>query len=142
MVGEGDEVIVSKKREETNDKDNENERESNPIEADPARFKSSDLAMAGERAESEEGTQQSRVGDRPLKCRFRNLIEEVFEHQVEGGMIFIEETHLLEEEDDDVNQHQAAQAQGEELQIFPDDISMKDTVAFRHPQPSFSISVG
>jgi hypothetical protein len=110
LVGEGDEVIVSEEGKETNDKDNENERKGNTIEADPARFKSSDLAMAGERAESEEGAQESRIGDRPLKCGFWNLIEEVFEHQVKGSLISIEKIHLLEEEDNDIDQHQTAQA--------------------------------
>jgi hypothetical protein len=142
IVGEGDEVIVSKKGEETNDQDNENEGKSNPIEADPARFKSSDLAMAGERAESEEGAQQSRVGDRPLKCRFWDFIEKVFEHQVKGSLISIEKIHLLEEEDNDIDQHQTAQAQGEDLQVFPYEISMKDTVAFKHFQKTPSISTG
>ena len=98
--------------------------------------------MAGERAESEEGAQQSRVGDRPLKCRFRNLIEEVFEHQVKGSLKSIEKIHLLEEQDSDIDQHQTAQAQGEDLQVFPYDISMKDAVAFKHFQKTLSISVG
>jgi len=142
LVCEGDEVIVSKERKKANHKDNEDERKGNTIEADPARFECRDLAMAGKRAEGQQGAQESCIGDRPLKCRLWNLIEKVLEHQVEGSLISIEKSHLLEEEDDDIDQDQAAQAQGEELQIFPDDISMKDTVAFRHPQLSFSISVG
>jgi hypothetical protein len=142
MIGEGDKVIVSKEGEETNDKDNENERKRNTIEADPARLESSDLAMAGERAESEEGAQESRIGDRPLECGFRNLIEEVFEHQVKGSVIPVEKVHLLEEEDNDIDQHQTAQAQCEDLQVFPYDISMKDAVVFKHLQNNLSISVG
>jgi hypothetical protein len=71
--------------------------------------------MAGERAEGQQGAQKSRIGDRPLKCGFWNLIEEVFEHQVKGSLVSIEKIHLLEEEDNDIDQHQTAQAQCEDL---------------------------
>jgi hypothetical protein len=110
LVGKGDEVIVSKEGQETNDKDDENERKGNPIEANPARLKSSDLAVAGEGAESEEGAQEGCVGDGPLKGGFRDLIEKVFEHQVERCLESIEKIHLLEEEDNGINQDQTAQA--------------------------------
>jgi hypothetical protein len=142
LVGKGDEIIVPEEGKETNDKNNEDEGESDAIKANPAGFKGSDLAMTGERAEGQQGTQKSCIGDRPLECGFRNLIKEVFEHQVKGSLVFIEKVHLLEEEDDDIDQHQTAQAQGEDLQVFANDISMKDAVAFKHLQPSFSISVG
>ncbi len=142
LVGEGDEVIVSQERKKTDDEDDENERKGNPVETDPARFKGSDLAVAGESAEGQQGAQKSRIGNRPLKGRLRNLIEEVFEHQVEGGLKSIEKIHLLEEEDHDIDQDQTAQAQREDLEVFPYDVSMKDTVAFKHPQQSLSISVG
>jgi len=110
LVGKGDEVIVSEEGQETNDKDDENERKGNPIEANPARLKSSDLAVAGEGAESEEGAQKSCVGDRPLKGGLWDLIEKVFEHQVERRLKPIEKIHLLEEEDNGINQDQTAQA--------------------------------
>jgi hypothetical protein len=110
LVGEGDEVIVSEERQETNDQDDENERKGNPIEANPARLKGSDLAVAREGAESEEGAQEGCIGDCPLKSGFRDLIEKVFEHQVERCLKSIEKIHLLEEEDNDVNQDQTAQA--------------------------------
>jgi hypothetical protein len=141
LVGEGDDVIVSQEGKKTDDEDDENERKGNTVEADPARFKGGDLAVAGESAEGQKGAQESRIGDRPLKGRLRNLIEEVFEHQVKRGLMFIEEVHLLEEEDNDIDQDQAAQAQGEDLEVFPYDISMKDPVAFKHLRKALSISV-
>jgi hypothetical protein len=110
LVGERDEVIVSKEGQETNNKDDEDERKGNPIEANAARLESSDLAVAGEGAESEEGAQKSCIGDRPLKGSFRDLIEKVFEHQVERRLKPIEKIHLLEEEDNSINQDQTAQA--------------------------------
>jgi len=110
LVGKGDEVIVSKEGEKTNDKDDENQRKGDPIEANPARLKGSDLAVAGEGAEGEEGAQESCVGDRPLKGGFRDLVEKVFEHQVERRLKPVEKVHLLEEEDNDINQDQTAQA--------------------------------
>jgi hypothetical protein len=141
FVGERDKVIIPEEGKETNKEDNENQRESDTIEADPPRFKSSDLAMAGEHAEGEEGSQQNRIGDRPLEGCFWNLIEEVFEHQIKRSLISMEEIHLLEEEDDHINQNQTAQAQAEDLQVFPYDISMKDTITFKHSQKTFSNSV-
>jgi hypothetical protein len=43
---------------------------------------------------------------------------------VERGLVSNEEIHLLEEEDDDIDEKQAAQAQAKDLQVFPYDISM------------------
>jgi hypothetical protein len=141
FVGERDEVIVPEKGKKTNDEDNENQRKGDTIEADPPCFKSSDLAMTGERAEGEEGGQQNRIGDRPLEGCFRDLIEEVFEHQVKRSLISMEEIHLLKEEDDNIDQDQTAQAQAENLQVFPYNISMNDTITFKHFQKAFSNSV-
>jgi len=76
-----------------------------------------------------------------LKGCFRNLIEEVFEHHVEGGLIFGEKFHLLEEEDDDIDKDQAAQAQAEDLEVFSYEISMKDTMTLKHLPKSLSVSV-
>jgi hypothetical protein len=46
--------------------------------------------------------------------------------------MFDESIYLLEEKDNDVDEEQAAQTQTEDLQIFPNDISMKDTVTIKH----------
>jgi len=46
-----------------------------------------------------------------LKGDFRNLIEDILEDQIERGLIFDKKVHLLEEEDDDIDQDEAAQAQ-------------------------------
>jgi len=59
---------------------------------------------------------------------------------VERGLVSDEEIHFLEEEDDDIDEEQAAQAQAEDLQVFPYDISMKDTVTFKHFQKALSTS--
>jgi hypothetical protein len=97
LVGEGNEIVVSKERKETDDQDNEYERKGNTIEANSSCFKSGDLTVAGECAEGQQGAQESCIRDCPLKGRFRDLIEEVFEHQVEGSLMLIEKIHLLEE---------------------------------------------
>ena len=110
LVGKGDEVVVSEEGQETNKKDDENQRKGNPIEANPSCLKGRDLAVAGKGAQSEEGAQESCIGDRPLKGGFRDLIEKVFEHQIERRLKSIEKVHLLEEEDNDINQDQTAQA--------------------------------
>jgi hypothetical protein len=132
LVGEGDEVIAPKEGKKTNDEDNENKRKGDTVEANPSCFKSSDLAMAREGAEGEERAQESRIRDGPLECCLWDLIQEVFEHQVEGSLISVEKAHLLEEEDDNIDKDQTAQAQGEDLQVFSNDIPMKDAVTFKH----------
>jgi hypothetical protein len=104
LVGKGDEVVVSEEGQETDEKDDENQGKGDPIKANSAGLKGSDLAVAGKGAQSEEGAQQSCIGDRPLKGGFRDLIEKVFEHQVERRLKSVEKIHLLEEEDNDINQ--------------------------------------
>ena len=88
--------------------------------------------MSGERSEGEEGSEQNGVGKGPLENHLRDLIEEVQKNKVKGALYLTKRFHLLEEEDNDIDEDQAAQAQAEDLQIFPDDISMKDTVTFKH----------
>jgi hypothetical protein len=105
LDGVGNKIIVSKERKKTNDQDDEYEREGNTIKANPSCFKSSDLTVAGERAEGQQGAQESCIRNCPLKGRFWNLIQEVLEHQVEGSLIFIESIHLLKEQDNDIDQH-------------------------------------
>jgi hypothetical protein len=71
--------------------------------------------MAGERSKGEEGSEQDGVGKSPLENDLRDLIEEVQKDNGERGIVFDEEIHLLEEEDDDVDEDQAAQAQAEDI---------------------------
>ena len=134
LVGERDEVIVSEEGEKADDEHNENQREGDSIKANSSCFKSSDLAMAGKGAEGEKGAKQDRIGDRPLEGCFRNLIKNVFKHQIERGMISLEEIHLLEEDDDDIDKDQTAQAQAKDLQVFPYHVSVKDAMTLKHLQ--------
>jgi hypothetical protein len=134
LVGEGDKVIISEERKEADDEHDENQREGKTIEANSSCFKSSDLTVAGKGAEGEEGGQENRVRERPLKGCSGNHIEKIFEHQVEGRLVSIEETHLLEEEHHDIDKDQTAQAQAKDLQVFPYHVSMKDAMTIKHLQ--------
>jgi hypothetical protein len=51
LVGEGNEVLIAQKREETDDEGKKKQWESDSIEADPICLHGGDLAMAGERTE-------------------------------------------------------------------------------------------
>jgi hypothetical protein len=110
LVGEGDEVIVSEEGKKTNDEDDKDQRKGNAIEADPPCLKGGDLAVARECAEGEKGGEENRVRNRPLEGCLRNLVKDVFEHQIERGVIPLEEIHLLEKDDDDIDEDQTAQA--------------------------------
>jgi hypothetical protein len=88
--------------------------------------------MPGECTKGEEGGEQQTVGKGPLENDLWSLIEEVEKDKGERSLMFDKEIYLLEEKDNHVDEEQAAQAQAEDLQIFPDDISMKDTVIFKH----------
>ena len=48
--------------------------------------------------------------DGSVKSGFRDLVKQVFKHQVERSLKSIEKIHLLEEENNDINQDQTAQA--------------------------------
>jgi hypothetical protein len=65
--------------------------------------------MPREHAEGEKGGEQDRVGKSKLKGYLRDLIEDVLKDKIEGGPIFNEIIHPLEEEHNDVNEDQAAQ---------------------------------
>src|SRR5512136_471145 len=134
MVGQGDEVIISEEGEEADDEHNENQREGETIEANSSCFKSSDLTVAGEGAEGEECAKENRVRDRPLKGGCGNHIEKIFEHQVEGCLVSIKKTHLLEEEHHDIDKDQTAQAQAKDLQVFPYHVSVKNAMTIKHLQ--------
>jgi hypothetical protein len=66
--------------------------------------------VTGEGPEREKDGKQYRIGKGPLKDHFGDLIEEVFEDEEERGLVFDEDIHLLEEEDDDIDEDQTAQA--------------------------------
>jgi hypothetical protein len=66
--------------------------------------------VPGERAESEKGSKKNGIGKGPLEYHLGDLKEEVLEYQVERGLVFDEEIHLLEEEDNYIDKDQAAQA--------------------------------
>jgi hypothetical protein len=89
--------------------------------------------MPGECAKGEEGGEQHPVGEGPLENDLWSLIEKVEKDKVERSLMFDKEIYLLEEKDNHVDEEEAGQAKAEDLQIFPDDISMKDTVTFKHP---------
>ena len=55
--------------------------------------------------------------------------------------MFDKKIHLLEKEDDYIDEDQAAQAQAEGFQVFPDDILMKNAVALKHLQKALSTFV-
>jgi len=67
-----------------------------------------------------------------LKGDFGQLIRNVFKDEIEGGFIFDEKIHLLEKENDNIDEDEAAQAQTEDLQKFSGDISVEDSVIFKH----------
>jgi hypothetical protein len=87
--------------------------------------------VAGEHAEGEKGGKKDRIGEGPLKGHLRDIEENILEDKVKGGSILDEDLHLLEEQDDDVNEDQTAQGQTEELQIFTKNITLKGPVTFK-----------
>jgi hypothetical protein len=66
--------------------------------------------MARKSAESEKGAQKNRVRERPPEGHIGNLVEKVFEDQIKRGLMLGKNIHLLEEEDNDVDESQTAQA--------------------------------
>jgi FtsZ-binding cell division protein ZapB len=76
-----------------------------------------------------------------LKDHLWDPAEEVFEDQIERGLMLDEEIHFLKEENDRIEEDQTAQAQTEDLQIFTNDISVEDPVTFKHLRRAFSIYV-
>jgi hypothetical protein len=67
-----------------------------------------------------------------LKHDFGDLIGDVFKDEIEGGLILDEDVHLLEKENDHIDEDEAAQAQAEDLQKFPNDIPVKNPAVFKH----------
>jgi hypothetical protein len=88
--------------------------------------------MSGKVAQGEKGGKQNRIGQGPFKDDFGYLIGDVFKDEIEGGLIFDEDIHLLEKENDDIDEDQTAQTQAEGLQKFSNDIPVENSVIFKH----------
>jgi hypothetical protein len=140
MIGKRNKILISQEGTETDEKNDEKQWEGNSVEANPACFHGGDLTVTGKHAEGEKRSEQNSIGKGPLKNYFRKLIEEIEKDKVKRGLVFDEEIHLLQEKDDHINEDQTGQAQAEDLQEFPDDISMKDAVTFKHLQKTPSTS--
>jgi hypothetical protein len=97
--------------------------------------------VPGEHPQGEERSEQNPIGKSPLKNHLWNLIEEVEKDKMDRGFVFDELTYPLEEKYNDIDEEQAAQAQTEDIEIFPYDVSMEDAVIFKHLQKNLSISV-
>jgi hypothetical protein len=65
--------------------------------------------VSGKPAKCEKGGEQNRIGENPLEDHFWNSIKEVFKDQIEWRLVFDDEIHLLEKENDHINEDQAAQ---------------------------------
>jgi hypothetical protein len=98
--------------------------------------------MAGEYAEGKKGGEQNGIRKGPLKGHLWNLVEKVFEDEVEGSLMIDEYVDLLEEEDNNVDKDQTAQGETEDFQKFTDNITLKGPIAFKHFQQALSTSVG
>jgi hypothetical protein len=103
------EVFITKERTKTDEEGNEKERQGDSIEAQPTCLHGDNLAVSGEGAECQKDAEQNRIGKNPLKDDFRNPAQEIFKDQIEWGLIFDNEVHLLEKENDHINEDQAAQ---------------------------------
>ena len=79
LVGEGNKVIVSKERKETNDQDDEDKRKGNTIKANSSCFKGGDLTVAGEDAKREKGGEQDAARKGPTQHPLRRLYHEVLD---------------------------------------------------------------
>jgi hypothetical protein len=132
LVGERDQVFIPEKGNKADEKGDEEKGLNNPIEAYPSGLKGRDLAVPGEGAECKEGGNQYGVGKGAIKGDFREFVEKIFENQVEGGLVSDEQVHLLEKEDDHINEDQTAQAKAENLEVFAGDIAVEGPVVFRH----------
>jgi hypothetical protein len=88
--------------------------------------------MPGEHAEGKEGCEQNAIGKGPLENHLRDFIEEVLKYEIKRGLILNKEIHLLNEENDHIDEDEAAQTESENLQIFTNGIPMEDPMALKH----------
>jgi len=78
-------------------------------------------------SEGEEGGQQDSVRHHPLKGDQRDLIQQIFEDKVKGGLILSKNIHFLEEEHHKIDEDETTQAEAEESQEFNKDVPLKDS---------------
>jgi len=102
-------VFVPKEGTKTDEEGNEKQWQGDSIEADSTRLHGYNLAVPGENSECKKDAEQNRIGKNPLKDDFWNPIQEIFEDQIEWGLIFDDEIYLLEKKNDHINEDQAAQ---------------------------------
>jgi hypothetical protein len=108
LVGKRDDVFVPHERKEADDEGKQEEWKGDSIEADATRLHRSDLTMAGKHTKGEKGCEQNRIRESPLKGHLRDLVKEVFKDEDKRCLMLNENAHLLEEEDDDIDEDQAA----------------------------------
>jgi hypothetical protein len=98
--------------------------------------------VTGEVSQGQERREQDSIWQCPLEDHFGNLIEEVFKDEKERGLMLDEGIHLLEEEDDDIDEDQPAETEKKCLQVFTNDITVKNPIAFKHLRRALSTCSG
>jgi hypothetical protein len=108
LAGKGDEVFVTYEGKETDDEGKQEEWECYSIKADTTRLHRSDLTMAGKHPESKKSGQKNSIRKSPLKDHLRGLVKQIFKDEDKRGLILNENAHLLEKEEDNIEEDQAA----------------------------------
>ena len=132
LIRKGDKVLIAQERKETEDESDEEQGESDSIETDTTRFHRCNLAMPREHTQGEKSGEQNSIGKSPLKGHLWNATEKVFKDETQRSPIFDEDIYFLEEEDEDVNENQAAEGQAKDPQIFRNHVSLEGPVTFKH----------
>jgi hypothetical protein len=95
LVGVWNEVLIAQEGAYTDEKNKEKQWGDDAIKANPSGLHGCDLAVSGKCAECEKSSKQNRIGKDPLEDDLRNSIKEVFEDEIEWGLILDDEIHLL-----------------------------------------------
>jgi hypothetical protein len=140
LIGKGNEVLIAQKRKETDDESDEEQGESDSVEADATCFHGCNFTVPGKHPQSEKGSKQNSIGKSPLKGHLWNSVEKIYEDEIRRSAIFNEETYFIKEEDDDENENQAAKGQAKDLQIFTNNVSVEGSITFKHRQKALSTS--
>jgi hypothetical protein len=111
LVGHRNKGLVAQEGNQTDKESKKKQWEGDSIETNSSCLHSSDLIVSREYAKGEESGEENCIRKSPLEGDLWNFIEEVFEDQVERGLIFDKEIHSLEEEDNDIDEDQATQTQ-------------------------------
>jgi hypothetical protein len=64
--------------------------------------------MAGKHPESKKSGQKNSIRKSPLKDNLRGLVKQIFKDEDKRGLILNENAHLLEKEEDNIDEDQAA----------------------------------